>query len=624
MQNYLAQYLFPHLLSLLPQAPSDSVSEAELKETLLRSLQLPKIKSSAIDYTLNCGPLSRFAQQKPQLFAQNLATHLQSHLQGLVVAVHPAQIFINFSLDKSEMARLILEKILKEGSHYGRSDIGKGKTVCIEYSSPNIAKHFAVYHLLSTLIGNTLANFYEAQGWKVLRLNHIGDWGTSIGYLIAGIQQGIGVDAFYHDYQTLSGDDFLQKMQDEYVEFHQKTKAFDTEHPDQTQQNPYRESARITFIRLEQKETQTWDIFQKIRERSLKVFLKFYQRLGITFDSLDGESFFMDRMSADLKRFEERGVVSTSEGAQVIFLNDLPKAYRVEVPCMVRKSDGGTTYHLRDLSAALYRKETYHFDRLLYVVASQQIHHFTQVFGALRKAGFEWIDQVEHLPFGMMSINGMTGSTRKGNVVVARDLLDEAEKRVRDIMISNNEENQRWNTENQSDAKPVLSPEEMDINAPRVALGAIVFQNVCTHRLKDKEFRFEEALNFTGNSGPYLQMAVPKMQRILWKHQQREGTPLPSNPDYRLLQHPSEIALIFQLGELESALNRALEHHEPSIITSYLLDLAGAAHKFHHDCRVLQAETPALRDIRLLLTHVTAQVLSNGLQLLGIPIPEKM
>lgn len=663
MQHLIAQNILPILEKMLPFGTKLTQEELE------KMIQLPKVKMEGTDYTLSCGPLSKILQQKPHEVAEKLCQQLQAEgLPHPICLVKADKVFVNFGLEKSFMLREIIEAILRQKEHYGQQSSNTGKVVCIEYSSPNIAKHFAVYHLLSTLIGHVLGNLYESRGWKVFRLNHIGDWGTNIGYLIAAVKCEIGLESFNHLYETLSPDDFLQKMQEEYVAINQKMKAYDQDcfqkalatlasesvhqlaqnlsseellkhlkHKDpqsyealsliynkSMKENPYRNQARTAFVELEQGEPSARATFDKIKIRSMQVFEKLYQKLGVHFDSQDGESFYMDKMQHYLQEFEKRGVVEASEGARVIKLDDLPKPYKLNVPCMVVKSDGGTTYHLRDLSGLLYRKEHYQFDRLLYVVANQQILHFQQAFGALRKAGFDWIDNVEHLPFGMMSIDGRIGSTRGGNVVSATDLFEEVEKEIRKIMEKNNQENKQWNEDNHSDSKPVLSPEEIEKNAPKVALGAIIYQNISTNRMKDKDFNLERALNFLGDSGPYLQMVVPKMNRILMKYEQREKKPLSQNPDYGLLIHPSEIQLVSLLGEFSQAIDKALQVHEPAILTNYLISVATAAHKFHHDCRVLQAETEALKEVRLVLTQAVSIVMTNGLKLLGFPIPEKM
>jgi arginyl-tRNA synthetase len=528
------------------------------------------------DYAFPCFRLARTFKKNPAEIASRLAVELRE--SPLLARVSQAGPYLNFVLKRSLLAEDILHRIRKGETAYGSSSRGEGRAVVIDFSSPNIAKPFGVGHLRSTVIGHSLHRLYTFLGYKAVGINHLGDWGTQFGKIISAYKNW-GSEA------ELNRDpiDYLFQL---YVRFHSEE-----------EQDPrLEEEGRYWFKELEAGNREALALWQTFRDLSLREFQRIYQLLGIDFDSYQGESFYNDRLEDTIQQIVDRGITRESQGALIVDLGeDMP-------PCLLRKKDGATLYVTRDLSAALYRYERYRFAKALYVVGADQILHFRQFFKVLKLMGLDWADRCEHVPFGLVRFKDGKMSTRKGKVVLLEEVLNKAVQLSLDIIAEKN---------------PSLAAKETV--ARQVGIGAIIFGDLSNDRIKDVEFDWDKILDFSGETGPYIQYSHARICSILRKEAPPPGSPVRGE----VYTAKEEEILLLQLGRFPETVERAAELNKPSIIARYLIDLARDFNQFYHHCPVLKAEG-SIKTGRLILVDAVRQVLARGLYLLGIEAPEEM
>jgi arginyl-tRNA synthetase len=561
-RDQIIQYLKCHV-------PLD---EAEIQ----RAIEVPPSVELG-DYAFPCFPLAKSLRKAPQAIATELATAFQS--TALIKEARAAGPYVNFFVDRVAYTRAGLGAILEQGSGYGKSTEGVGKTVVVDYSSPNIAKPFGVGHLRSTVIGNALYRIHDHLGYRVMRINHLGDWGTQFGKLIVAFKRwGNETDLTTHAIQTLY---------DLYVRFHSEVET----HPE------LEDEARGWFKRLEDGDREAQAIWQRFRDLSLQEFARIYERLGITFDSQAGESFYEPYLDQTIERIRRAGLVSVSDEALIVDL----RPYNMP-PCLLRKKDEATLYATRDLAAAMYRHETYGFWKMLYVVGADQRLHFQQVFKVLELMGFPWAQDCVHVDFGLIRFHDEKMGTRRGNIIFLEDVLDRAVELAEQIVHEKNPE----------------LPDKRQV-AEAVGIGAVIFTDLSTRRVKDVNFEWEKVLTFEGETGPYVQYTHARACSVLRKADQ----PLRSDVDYSPLTQDEAFDLVRLLTDYPAVLRRAAENSEPFFVTDYLLTLSERFNKYYHNYRILTDDT-AVREARLWLVKSVQTVIESGLTMLGIKAPEEM
>lgn len=529
------------------------------------------------DLAFPCFQLAKALRKAPPMIAGELASELGGAPLRSAEAVGP---YINFFLDQAQVATDVISLILQEDANYGNRNVGEGQNVPIDLSSPNIAKPFSMGHLRSTVIGNAIANIMEKQGYNPIRINYIGDWGTQFGKLIVAYKK-------WGDEAKVKAAPIKELLR-LYVQFHQEA-----------ENDPSLEDeGREWFKKLEDGNEEAKSLWQWFRDESLQEFKKIYDLLGVSFDSYNGEAFYNDKMGPVVKELEDKGLLVESEGAYVVSLEeyDMP-------PCLIKKSDGATLYATRDLASALYRHQNYNFAKALYVVGGEQRLHFQQFMKVLKKMGYDWAENMHHIPFGMMLKDGKKMSTRKGKVVLLEEVLRQAIDDVSKIIEEKN---------------PSLANKE-DV-ARQVGVGAVIFHDLKNYRLNDINFSLEEMLTFEGETGPYVQYTHARACTVLRKGEY--------NPDAKLvaegaLDAPEAWAVVTLLNNFPEMIDKAREQFDPSVIGKYAIDLAQAFNKFYANVRII-AEDEAIKQTRLKLVAATVIVLKEGLRLLGIEAPEEM
>ena len=549
----------------------DGISEEEI----LSLLTQPKDLGYA-DVALPCFRFAKALRKSPVEIANSLAAEISQNLPAFLLSCTALNGYLNFKFSRGDMAKETLLKVRAEGDRYGSSDLGKGKTICIDYSSVNIAKPFHIGHLSSTVIGGALSRVFKTLGYTVVGINHLGDWGTQFGKMIVAYKKwGNGMDV------EQGGVKALHKL---YVKFHQEAEKDES----------LNDLGREYFKRIEDGDPEALALFAKFKEVSLREANRVYDRLGITFESYNGESFYNDKMQPVLDLLKERGLLVDSEGAKVVNVgDDMP-------PCLLVRSDGATLYATRDLAAAYYRKNTYNFDKCLYVVAYQQNLHFRQVFKVIELLGEPWAKDLEHIAFGMVSLTDGTMSSRQGKVVYLEDVLNSAVQKAKEIIYDKN---------------PNL--ENKDEIAEQVGVGAVIFGALQNNRIKDITFSYDKVLNFDGETCPYVQYTHARANSLL----EKAGAFDQSKADFSALENAHE--LVSAISSFGDAIKAAADKREPSIVTRLAIDVAEMFNKYYIDNRILNAEE-GVKEARLLLTFAVKQVLKNALSLLGIAAPDKM
>ena len=528
------------------------------------------------DYAFPCFKLSKALRKSPMMIADALAGDIHADFIGRVESVKG---YLNFFIDKATYAEKVLGLALSQGERYGADDSGAGKTVVLDYSSINIAKRFHIGHLSTTMIGNSLYRLHKFFGWRAVGVNHLGDWGTQFGKMIAAYKRWGD-----HDTVAAGGVDEMVKL---YVRFNAEAK----ENPELD------DEGRAWFKKIEDGDPEALEIFNWFKSVTLKDAERVYDLLGVKFDSYAGESFYNDKMQPIIDELKAKGLLVEDNGAQIVDLQEWGMP-----PALILRSDGATLYITRDLAAAKYRKDTYNFDKSLYVVAYQQNLHFRQLFKVLELMGYEWYKDCEHVNFGMVSFGGESLSTREGRVVYLDDLLHEAIGKARAII---------------EEKSPDL--EDKDEVARQVGLGAVVFFDLYNNRIKDIDFTWERALNFDGETGPYVQYTHARACSVLRK---AEGVDR-SGPDFAALSDPFSQDVVRLIEQFPDILKSAVNRSEPSMVTRFSVDLAQAFNKFYYENKVM-VDDPGTRAARLLLTDAVRQVLRQALYLIGVEAPERM
>ncbi len=542
------------------------------------------------EYAFPCFVLARHLKKPPPRIAEELASQIAAG--GLLGEARPVGPYLNFYVNRAGLASRLLPEILREGGHHGYTNEGEGRTAVIDYSAPNIAKPFGVGHLRSTVIGNALYRIFEALGFRAVGINHLGDWGTQFGKLIAAYRR-------WGDSSRLKEApvEYLYQL---YVQFHREAE----------EDASLEEEGRFWFRKLEEGEKEATALWEQFRELSLQEFQRIYDLLGVRFDAYQGESFYNRQLEDVVRLAREKGLARESEGAVVADLEPygLP-------PCLLQKKDGATLYITRDLAAAIYRYRTYRFDRLLYVVGAEQSLHFQQLFKMLEVLGFPWADSCIHVPFGLIRFKEGRMSTRLGRVILLEEVLERAVELAHEIIREKN---------------PALEDKEKAARA--VGYGAVIFGDLVNDRQKDIEFDWEKVLDFSGETAPYVQYSHARICSILRKAGLNPGSfppadppPVDPGPDPggELLQDEEEGQLLVTLARFREQLQRSAADCRPSYLARYLIELARDFNKFYHNCPVLHAEEKT-RGQRLLLCEGVRTVLQNGLYLLGVEAPDRM
>ncbi len=568
IKKHIADKLFEKYSALVP-APTLTADD------LAGFLEYPPDDKLG-DLAFPCFKLSKELRKAPPMIASTLAEGLSDEVIGSAAAVGG---YLNIKINPAYFAGLIPE-IIKKGEKYGSFNFGNGKTVVLDYSSPNVAKPFHIGHLGTTVIGHSLKMLHEFVGYKCVGVNHLGDWGTQFGKMIVA-------------YKKWGDKEAVEKGQcDElvalYVKFHEEAEK----HPE------LEDEARHEFTKLEHHDEENMKLWQWFIDISLKEYQKTYDQLGITFDSYKGESFYYDKVPAVVEELREKGLLKIDDGASIV---DLEK-YGMP-PCLILKNDGSSIYPSRDIAAAEYRKKTYDFDKCVYVTSAGQSLHFAQWFKVVELMGYDWAKDLVHVPYGTVSINGSKLSTRAGNVVVLKELFAESIEKVSEIMTEKN---------------PDI--ENKDEIAEAVGVGAIVFYYLSNSRIKDINFVLEDALNFDGNTGPYAQYTYARTCSIISK---AGGVP-DIKFDAASFTDDSEIELAKTLSIFPEKVLSALSEYEPSVITRYILDVCAAFNRFYHECQIVTAPDEKMRDLRVSLTAATKNVLSAAFGLICMKKTEKI
>ncbi len=527
------------------------------------------------DYALPCFKLAKTLRKSPVAIAETLKENFP--IDGVISEVSAVNGYLNFKVDKTSLTRQVLDRIFSEGDAYGASDEGAGKTICIDYSSINIAKPFHIGHLSTTVLGGALYRIFNFLGYKAVGINHLGDYGTQFGKLISAYKR-------WGDRDTVEKGG-IRALNELYVRFHREAEA----HPE------YDDEARAYFKKIEQGDSECLELFHWFKELTLKDVQKIYDLLDIRFDSYAGESFYSDKMQPVVDELREKGLLVESRGAQVVDL----EAYGMP-PCIILKSDGSSLYATRDMAAAIYRKNTYNFYKCLYVVAYQQNLHFKQFFKVLELMGKEWAKDLVHVAYGMVSLEEGTMSTRKGNVVFLEDVIRKCIEKAYTIVDEKNPE-----LENKREV------------AEKVGVGAVIFGALYNNKIKYIVFSYDKVLSFEGETSVYVQYTCARANSVL----QKGGI-----PEHREVIQPeaSEFELVKALAAFPETVKDAAEKYEPSYIARLAVDIAQKFNKFYIDCKILAAEDEKKKNFRLSLTAACLQTLKNAFSLLGIGIPEKM
>lgn len=547
------------------------------KENVYNMLETPPNPAMG-DIAFPCFQLAKALRKAPPMIAAELTEQISGEPLKEVKAVGP---YVNLFLDQEIVAQQVISTVLSQGKAYGDSDLGQGRNVPIDLSSPNIAKPFSMGHLRSTVIGNAIANIMEKQGYKPVRINHLGDWGTQFGKLIVAYK-------LWGDEEKVKAEP-IKELLSLYIRFHEEAEN-DPSLEDQ---------GREWFKKLEDGDTEAEHLWTWFRDESLKEFMKIYELMNVSFDSTNGEAFYNDKMDRVVQLLEEKGLLTESDGAQVVTLDeyDMP-------PSLIKKSDGATLYATRDLAAALYRHETYDFAKAVYVVGNEQRLHFQQLYKVLEKMGYPWAANMHHIPFGMMLKDGKKMSTRKGKVVLLEEVLAQAIADVQKVIEEKN---------------PTLANKE-EVSR-QVGVGAVIFHDLKNYRLNDINFSWEEMLTFEGETGPYVQYTHARACSLLRKGNYQPGTQ--ATLATGALDSKEAWAVVTLLNAFPDVVERAGDNFDPSLIGKYVIDLAQVFNKFYANVRIL-AEEEEIKASRLQLVSAVTIVLKEGLRLLGLAAPEEM
>lgn len=551
-----------------------------LQEEIEQYIEIPTDEKMG-DYAFPCFKLAKSLKKAPPMIAEELKQAI-SFEQELMEKIEVVSGYLNFYINPQALVSNTLQEIAKEQENYGKSNLGNGKNIVIDYSAPNIAKPFHIGHLRSTVIGGALYKIYKYLGYNCTGINHLGDYGTQFGKLIEGYKR------WGNEYNIEQNPiDELTKI---YVRINNLCK----------EDEEVLEACRNNFKKLEDKDPYCVEIWNKFRELSLKEFQKVYDLLQVQFDSWNGEAFYSDKMDEIVKILKEKNLLVPSEGAMVVNLEE-----KEMPPCIIEKTNGSTTYATRDLAAILYRARTYNFDKALYVTSYEQILHFKQVFEVAKKLGLDekYTNNLVHIPFGMVQLKSGKMSTREGNVIKLEELLNEAINRVAAIMEEKN---------------PDLENKEQI--AKQIGIGAVIFNDLYNSRIKDEIFDWDTMLNFNGETGPYMQYIYVRTKSLLEK---AGYVPTIQEVDYSKLTDDISVRIIKLIYNFQDILKQVAEKHEPYILSRYLIRLAQSFSSFYNEHKII-VEEKEVQNARLYLTYSVGLVLKIGASLLGIEMPDRM
>ena len=575
----LAENILGGILSIAPECGMDT-------DAVLSLMEYPPDAAMG-DIAIPCFKLAKTLRRSPVQIADTLAPLVKGDAIDRAEAVNG---YLNIYLSDAYLANAVIPEILEKKELYGAPDLGQGKTVVLDYSSPNVAKPFHIGHLGTTVIGHSLKRLHEFAGYKCVGINYLGDWGTQFGKLIVAYN-------LWGDRATIEagGVDELVKL---YVKINNAISGNEAEGIAPNAE--LADQARAEFRKMEEGDPDNIALWKWFVQISLDEYQKTYKQLDITFDSYKGESFYTDKMPAQVQKLRDMGLMKIDDGASIVDLEEYGMP-----PCLILKRDGSTLYPTRDIAAAVYRKGEYDFDKCIYVTSNQQILHFQQWFKVVELMGYEWHKGLVHIPYGTVSINGAKLATRTGNVVLLKDLFAAAIEKVTEIMEEKN---------------PALKG-RADI-AEAVGVGAIVFYYLSNNRIKDINFNMDDALSFDGNTGPYVQYTYARACSILEKAAASgDGA---CAVDHITVTDPLEKDLCKVLSQYEERVRLALRDYEPSVITRYILDVATTFNRFYHDCAIFSAEDPAVKATRLALTEATKHVLGSAFGLICLRKTEKI
>lgn len=526
------------------------------------------------DYALPCFKLSKILRSSPIAIAENLANSFSP--DDVIESCSALKGYLNFKINRKGFVAKTLESVLTEKEKYGSDDIGNGKTICIDYSSINIAKPFHIGHLSTTVIGSALCKIYRFLGYNVVGINHLGDYGTQFGKLIVAYKKWSSFDAVKEGR--------LKELTRIYVKFHEEAKI----HPELD------DEARHYFKLIEDGDKESNELFSFFKEITLQEVDKIYKLLNVTFDSYAGESFYNDKMAPVVKELKDKNLLRKSEGAEIVDLEEYGMP-----PCLILKSDGSSLYATRDIAAAIYRKNTYDFYKCLYVVAYQQNLHFRQFFKVIDLMGYDWAKDLVHVAYGMVSLEDGAMSTRTGNVVLLEDVINKTVEKARKVIEEKN---------------PDIPDKENTAKA--VGVGAVIFSALSNNKIKDIVFSYDRVLSFEGETCPYLQYTVARCNSLIKKCGEPET--------YTVTDvNEEEYAVISAIGRFNETVRAAGEKYEPSLVTRYALDLASTFNKFYINCKIA-TEREEVKNFRLSIVKGVKITLTNALSLLGIDTVEQM
>ena len=553
-----------------------NISEKELESYI----EKPKDSKNG-DYAFPCFRLAKELKKVPPVITSEIKEKMILD-ENIIDKVEVIGGYLNFYINKKLLAKEVI-KAVDKNEEFGKSEIGKGKNIVIDYSAPNIAKPFHIGHLRSTVIGAALYNIYKMLGYNVIGINHLGDYGTQFGKLIEGYK------LWGNEYDL--DKDPIGELTKIYIRVNELCK----------EDEKVLEQCRYNFKLLEDKDEYCTKIWEKFKDLSLQEFKKVYDLLGSKFDSWNGEAFYSDKMPEVIETLQKTGKLQESQGAEVVNLEDKG----IDTPCIIKKSNGSTTYATRDLAAILYRARTYDFDKALYVVSYEQTLHFKQVFEVAKLLGIDkkYTDGLEHVAFGMVLLPSGRMSTRAGNMIKLEDLLNEAIQRAKEIIEQKN---------------PEL--EDKDDVAKKVGIGAVIFNDLANSRIKDEIFDWDTALNFQGETGPYIQYTYVRTNSVLQKAGYLPKTD-DINVDYLIDEYSQNILKL--IYDFEETLKQVTNKEEPSILSRYLIDLAKAYSNFYNENKII-VEDKNIQNARLYLTYIVGKVLKTGANLLGMEMPNKM
>lgn len=553
--------------------------DALSKEEISDLIEIPP-KPELGDFAFPCFRLAKAMRKAPQMIAADIKAGIEgSEGASFIDEIRVEGAYLNFFIKKDIFVKSMVCAAFDET--YGASDMGEGQTICIDYSSPNVAKNFHVGHLRTTIIGNSLYKIFSKLGYKVVRINHLGDWGTQFGKLIVAYKA-------WGDEETVKKDGVGELMK-LYVKFHEEA-----------EKNPaLNDEARAWFAKMEQGDEEALKIWQWFKDISLIEYKRTYDLLGMDFDYYLGESFYRDKTEDVVKRITDAGLLKDSEGAKIVDLEEYNMA-----PCLILKNDGSSIYATRDLAAIFYRKETYNFVKCLYVTGQEQKLHFAQVFKVVELLGNEWAkDQLIHIPYGLVSLEGAKLSTRSGNIIYAEDILLEAISKIKEIIEEKN---------------PELP--DKDETAKKIGVGAVLFNDLYNQRIKDVSFKWEKLLNFDGETGPYVQYTYARCASILRKLD--DYTPS-TDIDFSILTDADSMELLKEISRFPKVIKDAADKFEPSVVARFAVDIAQAFNKFYNANRI-NVDEADIRNARAALVYITKKTIKDAMLLLGIECPEQM